>query len=587
MTKGDQVSLEYNHSVLDINKSLLSIGTIKSLSGVKAFIQLDAASMKSCQERFLNLNIGSLVKTINSSAVVFGMVSKIESQTSADKQIDQSESCIIEVEFIGELQTAPNKEAAFSRGITRYPSIHQEFYLATQSDIEKVYKIADDKAITIGHLSQDEDFPIKVDVDELLGKHFAILGTTGTGKSCTVAMVFQEILKKNPYAHILLLDPHNEYASAFPEQAEIITLADFHLPYWSFSFEETIEIIVGEKDNHKTEIEILAELIPLAKARYNRGHDSKQTVSLRKTDSESGIFTVDTPVPYRLSDLVSLLDDRMGKLDHKADIWACKQLKQRINALKQDKRYAFMFGSFDVQDHMKEVLGRLFRLPVQGKPIAILELGGLPSEVVNVVVSVLCRLAFDFGLWNEGKVPITLVCEEAHRYIPSNKNTGFVSTRRSISRIAKEGRKYGISLCIVSQRPGELDATILSQCNTVFALRMANENDQNIIAAAVSDASSSLLSLLSCLGTREVIAFGDGVALPTKVKLSKLSPNCLPKGRTASFSEQWGADIGDESFLDKLVCKWRSAMCPPGAGGGSDQRRANLGPSHRELVTRR
>ena len=153
-------------------------------------------------------------------------------------------------------------------------------------------------------------------------------------------------------------------------------------------------------------------------------------------------------------------------------------------------------------------LGRLFRIPVNGRPITILELGGLPSEIINVVVSVLARMAFDFGVWSGGRVPLTFICEEAHRYVPIDKSLGFEPTKRAISRIAKEGRKYAIGLCVVSQRPAELDPSILSQCNTVFSLRLSNERDQEILKAGISDAAASLLEFMPTMGQGEAIAFG-------------------------------------------------------------------------------
>ena len=223
-----------------------------------------------------------------------------------------------------------------------------------------------------------------------------------------------------------------------------------------------------------------------------------------------------------------------------------------------------MFGSLTVYDGMAQILGRLFRVPVNDKPITILELTGIPSEVVNVVVSVLCRMTFDFALWSEGKVPVTLVCEEAHRYVPANSAMGFEPAKRAIAKIAKEGRKYGASLCIVTQRPAEIDPTILSQCNTVFALRMSNDRDQAIVASAVSDTGSGLLEFLPALGQREAIAFGDGVALPVRIKFDELKKECLPRSSTARFSEAWQASIGDENFLDQIVERWRSA----GLGSG-------------------
>ena len=216
-------------------------------------------------------------------------------------------------------------------------------------------------------------------------------------------------------------------------------------------------------------------------------------------------------MPYRTSDLLALIDDRMGKLENKKDISPYRNIKQRLEYICQDPRYAFMFGSLTVHDSMAQILGRIFRVPVASKPITILELTGIPHEIVNVVVSVLCRMTFDFALWSEGAVPVTLVCEEAHRYVPLNASMGFEPCKRAIAKIAKEGRKYGASLCIVTQRPSEIDPTILSQCNTVFALRMSNDRDQEIVTSAISDTGQGLLEFLPALGQREAIAFGDGV----------------------------------------------------------------------------
>ena len=166
---------------------------------------------------------------------------------------------------------------------------------------------------------------------------------------------------------------------------------------------------------------------------------------------------------------------------------------------------------------------------MNGKPIAIVELGGLPSEIINVVVSVLARLAFDFGVWSAGRIPITFVCEEAHRYVPIDKTLGFEPTKKSISRIAKEGRKYGVSLCMITQRPAELDPTILSQCNTIFSMRLTNERDQDILRAGISDAAASLLEFMSTMGTGEAITFGEGVALPTRIKFDMLAKTKCPR----------------------------------------------------------
>jgi hypothetical protein len=211
------------------------------------------------------------------------------------------------------------------------------------------------------------------------------------------------------------------------------------------------------------------------------------------------------------------------------------------------------------------VLSRIFRVPVNDKPITIVELTGLPTEIVNVVVSVLARMTFDFAHWCEGKVPLTLVCEEAHRYVPAADHLGFEPCKRAIARIAKEGRKYGVALCIVSQRPAEVDPTILSQCNTVFALRMSNDRDQEIVTSAITDTGSGLLEFLPSLGQREALAFGDGVALPVRIKFDELPAHALPRSTTARFTEHWQRSIGDEGFLEQVVEKWRTSDI--GAGG--------------------
>ena len=364
-------------------------------------------------------------------------------------------------------------------------------------------------------------------------------------------------MNKNPAAHIVLLDPHNEYATAFGDWGEVISPRNMQLPFWLLTFEELIEVLISDSER-KAEIEILQELIPIAKSRYSTGR-GKESQAVRRGVLDSGRYTVDTPVPYRISDLTSLIDERMGKLENKRDLSPYRQIKSRIESISQDARYAFMFGSLTVYDGMTQVLSRIFRVPVAGKPITILELTGIPPEIVAVVVSVICRMTFDFALWSEGQVPVTVVCEEAHRYVPANASLGFEPAKRAIAKIAKEGRKYGASLCIVTQRPAEIDPTILSQCNTIFALRMSNDRDQAIVQSAISDTGSGLLEFLSALGQREAIAFGDGVSLPVRIRFDEMPKQFLPRSSGAAFTKQWQHSETDELFLEQLVERWRSS----------------------------
>ena len=266
-------------------------------------------------------------------------------------------------------------------------------------------------------------------------------------------------------------------------------------------------------------------------------------------------------MPYTLADLVSLIDERMGKLENRASRMKYHKLIQRIETVRNDPRYAFMFENANVGgDTMVDVLSQLFRLPPNGKPMTIMQLAGLPAEVVDAVVSVLGRMAFDFGLWSDGAVPLLFVCEEAHRYASADRSIGFGPTRRAISRIAKEGRKYGVYLGLVTQRPAELDPTIISQCSTLFAMRMANDRDQALVRSAVSDAAANLLAFVPSLGTREVLAFGEGVALPTRLTFKELPAHLVPNSETVGKSLVDQAPSLGQDFISSVVDRWRNAM---------------------------
>ena len=540
-----------------------SIGRIVSVTGSKAIVLLDGTSDAGIRSLGDRPEMGTLLAIDTANTTVLAIVSALSVPVPSQREGD-NEVWIAELGLVGELLKASDtRRPTFNRGVTVYPALGDRVRVALKSELETAFCGGNAAMVRVGSIRQDSTIPAMVRVDELLGKHFAVLGTTGTGKSCTTALILRSIIEKNPAAHIVLLDPHNEYATAFTEWAEVISPRNMQLPFWLLTFEELLEVLVGDGER-KAETEVLQDLIPVAKSRYSSSRSVDATKARRGLVDHTR-FTVDTPVPYRISDLVALIDDRMGKLENKRDLAPLRNLKQRIETISRDGRYSFMFGSLTVYDGMAQVLGRIFRVPVNNKPITILELTGIPSEIVNVVVSVLCRMTFDFALWSEGQVPVTLVCEEAHRYVPANAAFGFEPCKRAIANIAKEGRKYGASLCVVTQRPAEIDPTILSQCNTVFALRMSNERDQAIVASAVADTGSGLLQFLPSLGEREAIAFGDGMSLPVRIKFDELPRHALPRSSSARFSERWQKSLGDEGFLDHIVERWRALAIPAGA----------------------
>ena len=272
-------------------------------------------------------------------------------------------------------------------------------------------------------------------------------------------------------------------------------------------------------------------------------------------------YTLDVPVPYRIADLLSLLDARMGKLENRASRMVYHKLMTRIETVCNDPRYAFMFENANVGgDTMAEILATLFRLPPNGKPMTIMQLAGFPSEVVDALVSVTCRMAFDLGLWSDGNAPLLVVCEEAHRYMAADHSVGFAPTRRAISRIAKEGRKYGVFLGLVTQRPAELDPTILSQCSTLFAMRMTNDRDQALLRSAVADTAANLLAFLPSLGTGEAFAFGEGVALPTRLKFKQLPAQMLPRSDMMSGDQGSTHAPLDGRSLAAVIERWRGRV---------------------------
>jgi DNA helicase HerA-like ATPase len=462
----------------------------------------------------------------------------------------------VSVELIGEVRDGP-EGPTFDRGITVYPHIGAISHRIRSRDLGAIYDLAGRKSINIGKLSQDESIDACIAIDDTLNRHFAVVGTTGVGKSTAVSLLVRKALEARPNLRVLILDPHNEFASSLPDVSIRIDTSTLDLPFWLFRLEEFAEVIYRGRETIAEEIDILRDLIPMAKHQYRNPGGG---VYLRRG---SDALTADTPVPYRMADLLKLIDERMGLLESKNDRPTYRALRIRLEAAIGDPRYRFMFYSRLIEDTIHETVGKIFRLPLNGRPVTCFEMAGLPSEVVNSVCSVLARLAFDLALWSEGKLKLLVLCEEAHRYMPADQRLGFAPTRHALSRIAKEGRKYGCFLGVVTQRPGELDPTILSQCSTVFAMRLANEHDQAIIRSAIADSSASTLSFLSSMGQREAIAFGEGVATTMRMKFEKIDSALLPGAKTRRAVAE---EVGDQEVdLVEIVERLRNVQKAPQA----------------------
>ena len=530
---------------------MTSFGRVISVRGSLARVGLMATSRTPPSE--IRATVGRFVSIRCATSTIVAMITDA---TCEDLPTSDHYVATAGVDLLGEISGGDRPK--FQRGVTNYPTIGDAVELINNQELRTVYAPSGSDQIDVGTLQQDRSVTAYVDVEEMLSKHFAVLGSTGVGKSTGVSLLLNEILKARPSLRIFLLDVHNEYGRCFGDRSLVLNPRNLKLPFWLFNFEEIVDVLFAGRPGVPEELDILAEVIPIAKGVYTQYQNSER-IGLKRVDPK-GVYTVDTPVPYRLVDLISLIDERMGELENRSSRIIYHKLISRIETVRNDPRYTFMFDNANVGgDTMAEVVSHLFRLPANGRPMTVMQLAGFPVEVVDSVVSVLCRMAFDFGLWSDGVSPLLFVCEEAHRYASADRNVGFGPTRKAISRIAKEGRKYGVYLGLVTQRPAELDATIISQCNTLFSMRLANDRDQALLRSAVSDAAANLLSFVPSLGTREVLAFGEGVALPTRLRFKEVPPHQRPRSEATIATVPSVAAGHDMHFVSAVLERWRGA----------------------------
>jgi DNA helicase HerA-like ATPase len=537
------------------------LGHVHSVSGSQVSIGL--ASKRPGGLYGAGTTVGKFVKIKSGKALIVGVIAEISVQAHTLVK-EQDIQGMADVDLMGEIGEPRAPEAGpvrFHRGVTTYPTIGDAVEPLTYDEMRTIFDGGGPRSIKVGHLQQDATIDVRIDIGEMLTKHFAVLGTTGVGKSSALVIILQQLLQARPELRVLLLDVHNEYGRCFGDRAYVANPGNLRLPFWLFNFEEIIDVFFAGRSAGDEEMEILSEVIPLAKVAYTQYRSSAERLAVKKLDPKSIGYTVDTPVPYRLQDLLMMIDERMGKLENRSSRMIYHKLITRIETVSNDARYAFLFEKANVGgDTMAESISQLFRLPADGKPMTIMQLAGFPAEVVDPVVSVLCRLAFDFGLWSDGAAPLLIVCEEAHRYASVDRTIGFAPTRRAISRIAKEGRKCGVFLALATQRAAELDPTIISQCSTLFAMRMSNDRDQALLRSAVADTAANLFGFVPSLGTREALAFGVGVPLPTRLTFSELPAHLIPRCEAFANERAVRTTGHDLNFIVAVLERWRRSM---------------------------
>ncbi len=524
---------------------LPAIGDVVEIAGSGSRIRMDSAALAALQnheDRAVTMSgqVGSQVKMLVGSSWLIANVRTMKAEANGE--------VTAAIDFLGEGARDPaGGMSNFRRGVTRYPVPGAKVLPVSTQDLRSVFSAEDAPHIEIGTVYPTDDIRGALYVDPMLSKHFAVLGSTGTGKSTSVSLILHRISELSPEGHIVMIDPHGEYSAAFKDCGELFNVDNLQLPYWLMNFEEHCEVLLTtDGAERQRDEDILAKSLLAARTRG-------------KASESLGKVTVDSPIPYLLSDLNTIIVNEMGKLDRAGDTAPYQRLKSKLDELKADPRYSFMFSGMLVTDSMGSFIAKLFRMPSHGRPISIVDVSGVPSEVTSVVVSVLARMVFDYALWSrsEPQRPLLLVCEEAHRYVPKDDTAGGQAVRRILERIAKEGRKYGVSLGLITQRPSDLAEGVLSQCGTIIAMRLNNDRDQAVVKAAMPEGARGFIDTIPALRNRECIVVGEGVAIPIRVRFDDLEPDKRPASSDPSFARLWRETGDEEAIIQRTIKRWR------------------------------
>ena len=457
-----------------------------------------------------------------------------------------------------------NLEGEFERGVSLFPTTGAEVHAIGSADINLIFSRFQSKGYDVGNLSSNTSIKVCLDPTALFGRHFAILGQTGAGKSWTVANLVQRAVAVMPKAHIIILDLHGEYCwsndggsscSAFSNNiVRYVDARKLEIPYWLMTYAELCDLLIDhtEREAHNQISFFRDNLRELKEA-------EKEPLGLERV-------TVDTPVYFSLDDLLRRIDAENRRMVQGAkgekqgpNYGVFDRFVMRLESKLNDVRYDFLLKP-KVRTSSNTLTGLLRDFVGLGepkRPITVIDLSAVPFDVRPTVAAQIGRIAFEFNYWNPQyrEFPLLLVCEEAHAYIPKESHSQFAGSRKSMERIAKEGRKYGVGIAVVSQRPHEVSETVLAQCGTFLCLRITNPNDQAYVRNLVPEAERDLVDILAGLGRGEVMALGEAIPLPTRFRFYK--PNPAPNSEDIDFYTKW-KEGPDDLDVDEIVKRWRS-----------------------------
>lgn len=523
----------------------LCFGKVRSIDGSKVVIKIEELLLEVQDEKY-QVEVGALVNCGGLHGDTICMIDRIRIQE-LEKKGELVEMKIAEMTILG----SKKKDGKLTRGVDYLPPLNCSAYFIPGDKLNNLLgvEIPEDKQdfskyIKVGTRSMKNAGDVYLDMDKLLGRHVAILGTTGSGKSCTVASIVQSILKQYPYPRLIFFDVHNEYAAAFSgewnSKTHLLPWEDYSLPYWYLDLEEFKEIYncsgIGPNQEAK-----LKEWITELKQEHVK---------------QDSTVTVDSPIYFSIDDLLEKITQEIEGLSS-TNRKSFESMKMKIDSINNDKRFYFLRKDIKTRKELAEYFIDLFGLTEQGKYLSILDLSGIPSEVRTTCVGVLSRLCFDFSYWDADpeNLPLALVLEEAHNYIPEESSADFNLCKKRIEKIAKEGRKYGISLMVVTQRPSNVSTTVLSQCGTYITLRLTNDIDQNKIKRLLPDTLGEQANILPSLRDGEALISGDGINLPGKVRFTQ--PNPEPKSNDVRYHHSWSIGVPEHYNVESIIKDWQ------------------------------
>jgi Predicted ATPase len=592
----------------------LKIGKIIEVNGNSIKIELDnklGILSRTIDGRVYSIGqMASVIKIHFGRRLIFGFVKMLRMRSEIDsideKKITSSDdSRILEADLFGEAFWSESKGIlSFNRGVETYPLPLQYTYLTTKDELEKIYQAAEkaaetthDPMISIGTYVGANSAVCRANMDKLFGNHCAILGSTGSGKSATVAAILHAVLEykfetdKSLSPRIILIDPHGEYAKAFSNNAIIYraysessaggdTAIELRLPYWLMSGDEFRSMIIGKTEFEATsqnnivyEALSYARMVQAGVVKYLNNPFGDQIPDLvdGKTEDDRSNFDRDKPIPFKMEELLKHIELVQGRKTGKTEsrpasdsTWQkVESVLKKIRVLRANPQLKFLMEEYStnspsLNNVLSQFIGQVTNC--DKKNIRIIDISGLPNEISGPLTALIARLLFQYKVWQtpeERKIdPILIACEEAHRYVPNQGEAQYKEAQESIRRIAKEGRKYGIGLMLISQRPSDVESTVLSQCNSWIVLRLTNSRDQEHVARFLPDSLSGLTRILSSLTRREAVFVGEAAALPSRIRIRELTQDQLPDSADISFVEGWVNALHDIDKLQEVTNRW-------------------------------